>query len=167
MVVMSGSMDRRQPWTPTKIKSSPYLPTTTQAGDYGQAAQRLAQAPSLLAADPATDVQPAASAYASLLGEWAAGGYKTEADLFLARAVLHILARVEGPGNMDAAGAYARAVLEAAVEASPALAAAAKESQLVHFAWVLVELVQVRFGWGGWLVRGVVCAPCAYRSVDS
>lgn len=121
----------------------PHLHVRTQAGEYGQAAQRLAQAASL---PSTTDLRPAADAYASLLAEWAEGGYRGEADLFVARAVLHILARVSSPAGMDAAGAYARAVLEAAAaKADGGMGMAGVEgSPLVHFVWVLVELVQVR-----------------------
>ncbi len=154
-------------WIVPTLKHSTKL--HQQAGDYGQAAQRLAQAPSLLLLDAsasnpsdpdtaaAATLQATAQAYASLLAEWSARGYRGEADMFLARAVLHALARVPGPpldpAATDAAVAFCKALLLAAAAAGEGeegeggmAAVVGKGSPLLHFVGVLVALIEVGGG---------------------
>ena len=110
-----------------------------EMGAYGQAARKYAQLSSCVEGEE--EMGSLAATYVALLEEWSQEGYKQEKDLFLARAILHLLS---SSSANKAVLAFARALLQAASASSSSLSSSLEGSPLVHFVGLLLDLLEHR-----------------------
>ena len=115
------------------------------SGDYTQAALKHAQLALGLKEGGREGVRERlAASYVRLLEHWSEDGYKGEKDLFVARAVMHVVAS-SPPSSLKNAEVFARDLLTAAA-ASSSLGPSLTPSPLMHYVHLLLDLLEAKGG---------------------